>query len=52
MLQNQLEQNKQKALKVDKISQQNAELVTRKCALESGAQSKEKHIKELNDRVR
>ena len=44
MLQSQLEQNKQKAMKVDKITQQNAELVTRKCALESGAQQKDRKI--------
>lgn len=31
---------------------QNADLVTRKCALESQAQSKEKKISELSDRVK
>lgn len=44
MLQTQLGQNKQKALKVDKVNTQNAELVTRKCALESSVQSKDKKI--------
>lgn len=31
---------------------QNAELVTRKCALESGLQSKEKMVQKLTDRVK
>ena len=44
MLQLQSEQNRQKALKVDKIASQNAELVTRKCALESSGATKEKKI--------
>ena len=44
MLQLQAEQNRQKALKVDKIASQNAELVTRKCALESSATTKDKKI--------
>lgn len=52
MLTSQLEQNKQKAQKVDKISSQNAELVTRKCALESSTQQKDKRIQELNEKVR
>ena len=38
--------------KVDKITAQNAELVTRKCALESNAASKDKRIQELTDKVR
>jgi phage shock protein A len=36
-MQVQLDQNKLKVQKVDKITAQNAELVTRKCALESSA---------------
>ena len=44
MLQLQAEQDRQKTLKVDKIASQNAELVTRKCALESNAATKDKKI--------
>lgn len=42
ILQSQLEQNKTKASKFDKIHSQNTELVTRKCALESSSQAKDK----------
>ena len=52
MLQSQLDSNKNKASKVDKITSQNAELVTRKCALESSVQSKDKKIQELSSKVK
>lgn len=52
LLQSQLQQNKQKAQKVEKVNSQNANLVTRKYALESAVQSKDKQISELTDRVR
>ena len=37
---------------MDKIVKQNQELVTRKCALESGASSKDKRIQDLESKVR
>ena len=52
LLQNQLEQNKSKTLRVDKVMQQNADMVTRKCALETQVQTKDKKIQELNDKVK
>ena len=44
MLQDQLSQAKQKAVNSEKYYQQNRELVTRKCALESGIQARDKQI--------
>lgn len=52
VLSSQLEHNKQKAQKVDKIMQQNADLVTRKCALESSSTTKDRKISELTERAR
>ena len=52
MLKSDLEQNKLKATKFDKINAHNAELVTRKCALESSVQSKDKKLQEFADKVR
>lgn len=51
MLSDQLSQTKQKATTAEKYYQQNKELVTRKCALESCVKAREKTIQELNDKV-
>ena len=52
MLQTQLEQYKEKVQRFDKITAQNAELVTRKCALESSILQKDKKIQEQSDKLR
>lgn len=51
MLQDQLSQAKQKAVNSEKYYQQNRELVTRKCALESAVTAKDKQIQELQDKL-
>ena len=50
-LQEQLATAKSKAQGADKVYSQNKDLVTRKCALESGIQNRDRKISELSDRV-
>ena len=52
LLTTQVEQFKQKAQKVDKITSQNSDLVTRKCALESSLQARDKKTQEMTDKIR